>query len=73
MKSDTDDIFESIYTTIISNIQKFLGKGLGLTSDLVIDHTIKISKYSAVRDCNGTQTHNHLVCKRTLNHLAKLA
>ena len=24
-------------------------------------------------DCNGTQTHNHLVCKWTLNHLAKLA
>ena len=31
MKSDTDDIFESIYTTITSNIQKFLGKGSGLT------------------------------------------
>ena len=24
------------------------------------------------RDCNGIWTHNHLVCKRTLNHLAKL-
>ena len=24
-------------------------------------------------DCNGTQTHNHLVRKRTLNHFAKLA
>ena len=24
-------------------------------------------------DCNGTRTHNHLVHKRTLNHLAKLA
>ena len=23
-------------------------------------------------DCNGIQTHNHLVCKRTRNHLAKL-
>ena len=23
-------------------------------------------------DCNRTWTHNHLVCKRTLNHLAKL-
>ena len=22
-------------------------------------------------DCNGTRTHNHLVCKRTNNHLAK--
>ena len=24
-------------------------------------------------DCNWTQTHNHLVYKRTVNHLAKLA
>ena len=24
-------------------------------------------------DCNGTRTHNHLVRKRTLHHLAKLA
>ena len=23
-------------------------------------------------DCNGTRTHNHLVCKRILNHLTKL-
>ena len=23
-------------------------------------------------NCNETRTHNHLVCKRTLNHLAKL-
>ena len=25
-----------------------------------------------LNDCNGTGTQNHLVCKRTLNHLAKL-
>ena len=24
-------------------------------------------------DCNETRIHNHLVCKQTLNHLAKLA
>ena len=24
-------------------------------------------------NCNGTRTHNHLNCKRTLNHLASLA
>ena len=27
----------------------------------------------SLSDCNGTRTHNHLVRKRTLNHLAKLA
>ena len=26
-ESDTDDVFKSIYTTIIKNIQKSLGKG----------------------------------------------
>ena len=26
-----------------------------------------------ISDCNWTRTHNHLVCKQTLNHLAKLA
>ena len=26
-KSDIDDVFQSIYTTIISNLQKSLGKG----------------------------------------------
>ena len=26
-ESDIDDIFESIYTTVISNIQNLLGKG----------------------------------------------
>ena len=28
--------------------------------------------YTVINDCNGTRTHNHLVRKRTLNHLAKL-
>ena len=27
----------------------------------------------SLSDCNGTQTHNHVVHKRTLNYLAKLA
>ena len=27
----------------------------------------------SLSDCNGARTHNHLVCKRTLNHLPKLA
>ena len=27
----------------------------------------------SLSDCKGTQTHNHLIRKRTLNHLAKLA
>ena len=44
-ESDIDSVFESIYSTIISNIQNSLGKGsLGWIIDFVIDHTISISK-----------------------------
>ena len=32
-----------------------------------------LAKLSNLSDCNRTRTHNHLVHKRTLNHLAKLA
>ena len=44
--SDTDDVFESIYTRIISNIQKYLRKGTGCIIDSVVFHTINISKYN---------------------------
>ena len=37
-------MFESIYTTNITNIQISLGKGSGWIIDSVIDHTISISK-----------------------------
>ena len=47
-ESDIDDVFESIYTTIITNIQKSLGKGSGWIIDSVIDHNISISKYNSV-------------------------
>ena len=30
-------------------------------------------KMHGLSDCNWTRTHNHLVHKQTLNHLAKLA
>ena len=43
-ESDIDNLFESIYSAIISNIQKSLGKGSGRIIDSVIDHTISISK-----------------------------
>ena len=39
-------MFKSIHTTIITNIQKSLGKGSGLIIDSVIDHTLSISKYN---------------------------
>ena len=40
--SDIDNVFQSIYTTIISNIQKPLEKGSGWFIDSVIDDTIVV-------------------------------
>ena len=56
---------------------------MGVTKNMV-DNLADITKLKAVdtsnfvlktklTDCNGTRTQNHLVRKRTLNHLAKLA
>ena len=38
-ESDSDEAFGSVYSMIISNIQKSLGKGLGWIIDSVTDHT----------------------------------
>ena len=36
-ESEIDDVFESIYATITSNIKKYLGKGSGWIIDSVIE------------------------------------
>ena len=41
-------MFQSIYTTVITNIQKSLGKDSGWIIDSVTDHTISISKYNSL-------------------------
>ena len=41
-----DDMFQSIYTTIISNIQKSLGNVSNWLIDSVIEHANSISKYN---------------------------
>ena len=51
-ESDTDDVFESVYTTVMSNIQKSLGKGSIWIIDSVIEHNINISKYNPLADRN---------------------
>ena len=43
-ENDIDDVFKSIYTTIIRNRQKSLRKGSGWIIVSVINHTISISK-----------------------------
>ena len=41
-----DDVFQSIYTTVIAIIQKSLGKGSDWIIDSITDHTISSSKYN---------------------------
>ena len=43
---DIDGAFQSIYTTIITNMQESLGKSSGWIIDSINDHTISISKYN---------------------------
>ena len=45
-ESDIGKVFQSIYATVISNIQKSLGKGLGWIIHSVIEHNTSISKYN---------------------------
>ena len=49
---------------------KLLKEYLRMDNLNVIELT-NVSNYR-LSDCNWTRTHNHLVHKRTLNHLAKL-
>ena len=41
-------MLKSIYTTITSNIKKYLGKGSGWIINSVFDHNISISKYNSL-------------------------
>ena len=43
-ESDIADVFESVYTTITSNMQETLRKCSGCITDSVIDYNINISK-----------------------------
>ena len=45
-EGDIDYVFEPIYTTVTSNIQKSLGKCSSWITDSVIEHNINISKYN---------------------------
>ena len=47
-ESGINDVFESICSTIISNMQKSLGKGSSWIIDTVIGHDINISKYNSL-------------------------
>ena len=63
--SDIDDLFESIYITIVSSIQKYIGKGSGSLVNSVTDHTIKIPKYKPLAGSS------YVKLPKELDHLNK--
>ena len=54
-ESEIVDVFPSIHTTIITTIQKLLGKDSGWIIDSVIDDTISISKYNPLAGSSYTK------------------
>ena len=58
-ESDIDGVFESIYSPIRSNIQKYLGKGSGWILDSVIGHNINISKYNILAGVSYIKLKDH--------------
>ena len=63
-ESDIGDVFQSSYTTIISNIQKSSGKGSRSITDSVIDHNINISKYNLLAGSSCIKLSRELDCPR---------
>ena len=57
-ESDIDDLFQSIYITNTSNIQKSLGSS-GIVGS-VVDHTVSISKYNPLAESSYIKTPKEL-------------
>ena len=68
-ESNTDDMFQSVYTTILSIMQKSLGKGSDWIIDSVIDHTISISKYNPLAETSYTELPKELNHPRKRNSI----
>ena len=47
-ESNIADVFESIYTEVLSNIKKSLGKSSSWLCHSIIDHNINISRYNSL-------------------------
>ena len=64
----------SVWTVCHYNVQFTFQSESALYSWLNVKELLARSRCSiwTLSDCNGTQTQNHLFCKETLNHLAKL-
>ena len=64
-ENDIDDVFESIYSTVKSKLDKFPGQGLSWVINSVIEHNINISKYDHLAGSN------HIKLPKELHHSRK--
>ena len=64
-QSDINNVFKSIYTAVIRNVQKILEKGSSLIIDSVIDHNISILRYNPLTGSIYTEV------PKELNHPRK--
>ena len=64
-KNDIGDVFESIYSTIVSNIQKSLGNVSVWIIDSVINNTVSISK------CNILAEGSYIKLPKKIDHSRK--
>ena len=71
MKCKRNKKFKRNVRTKLGSLLKFRVRQFSL---LITKVSIrKYNSYNWISDCNATRTHNHLICKWTLNHLTKLA
>ena len=73
----------SQFVTQMNHFENFHRDLLSLVCFYHVTYAFRVNLHSGVAwifrfvwrlsNCNRTRTHKHLVCKRTLNHLAKLA
>ena len=68
-ESDIDDVFEWIYTTVVSNIQKSLRKGSSWIIDSVIDHITFISRRHLLA---LSSLSSYIKLPKVLNHPKKI-
>ena len=68
---DIVDVFESIYTKVISNIQKCVEINTGGIIDSVVDHNIYISKYKKVSGSSCIKLPKELDSKVKLDYYSK--
>ena len=70
------EYFKDQYKLIAIDLRKRIEfKNLVLKQKINFIEDLKkiMQQCSSLSDCNGIRTHNHLVRKRTLNHLAKMS